>query len=206
MHIFAVMDLDQRYTAIIEAAIKRFARFGVAKTTMNEIAKDLSISKGLLYYYFPDKISIYAAVVEHIINSSADEIDELIHKEANPFKAIEVFLNTRTEFIIKYHQVLEFLKHFTPSTVPEVLQKVFKEFKKRDLNRITAIINQGKKTGVLIAENSRKTAELYLDFLEAFRYVFISTNAAIFPGKNEFQALLKKEKEFSAIFFKGLTR
>jgi TetR/AcrR family transcriptional regulator len=199
------MAQDQKQKTIIEAAIKRFAHFGVAKTTMNEIAKDLSISKALLYYYFPDKISLYAAVVEHITSSDAANTDEAIARERDPFAAIKVFLESRTDFIIKYHYVLEFLKQFTPATIPEILQKVFNELKKRELNRLTRIIESGKEEGTLLVENSGKTAELYFEFLESYRYVFISNHANIFPGKKEFQALLKKEKEFSAVFFKGLT-
>ncbi|RYZ16531.1 MAG: TetR family transcriptional regulator, partial [Chitinophagaceae bacterium] len=38
------MATDQKRESILEAAIRRFAHFGVSKTTMNEIAADLSIS------------------------------------------------------------------------------------------------------------------------------------------------------------------
>jgi TetR/AcrR family transcriptional repressor of mexJK operon len=198
------MAQDQKQNMIIEAAIKRFAHFGVAKTTMNELARDLSISKALLYYYFPDKISLYAAVVEHITGANATNIDTVIDG-ADPFAAIDAFLESRTEFIIKYHHILEFLKQFTPATIPDVLQKVFNELRKRDLHRLTKIIEGGKEQGILLVESSRKSAELYFEFLESYRFVFISNHVNIFPGKKEFQALLKKEKEFSSVFFKGLT-
>ena len=56
---------DKKRQLIIDSAIKRFAHFGLSKTTMTEIASDLSMSKALLYYYFPDKISLYSAVLEH---------------------------------------------------------------------------------------------------------------------------------------------
>ena len=61
------MIQDKKREAIIEAAKKRFSHFGVGKTTMNEIADDLSISKASLYYYFPDKLNLYAAVLQTII-------------------------------------------------------------------------------------------------------------------------------------------
>lgn len=50
---------DKKRILIIEAALKRFAHYGLSKTTMTEIAKDISFSKALLYYYFPDKLSLY---------------------------------------------------------------------------------------------------------------------------------------------------
>jgi len=48
---------------IIEAAQLRFGMYGFEKTTMKEIARDLNMSKGSLYYYFPDKENLYKAIV-----------------------------------------------------------------------------------------------------------------------------------------------
>lgn len=198
------MAQDQKQNSIIEAAIKRFAHFGVAKTTMNEIAKDLAISKALLYYYFPDKISLYGAVLKHIVSINRESTDLEINRQKTPAKAIEVFLDLRTDFIIKYHHILEFLKQFTASSMPETLQEIFKEFKKQDYQRIVDIIEMGRSSGLFKIENSRKIAELYIDFLEGFRSSYFTGQPNFFPGKKEFLSILKKEKEFSAIFFNGL--
>ena len=69
------MGQDQKQEAIIEAAIKRFAHFGVSKTTMAEIAADLSFSKASLYYYFPDKLNLFAAVFKTITDASRERDD-----------------------------------------------------------------------------------------------------------------------------------
>ena len=47
---------------IVEAAIRRFSHFGIAKTTLTEIADDLTITKQVLSYYFPDKQRLVEAV------------------------------------------------------------------------------------------------------------------------------------------------
>ena len=49
---------------IIKVAQKRFGQYGFEKTTMNEIASDLNMCKGSLYYYFPDKEHLYIAVAK----------------------------------------------------------------------------------------------------------------------------------------------
>ena len=54
-------DYTEKIDQIIESAQKRFGIFGLMKTTMREIAEDLNMSKGLLYYYFPDKEHLYKA-------------------------------------------------------------------------------------------------------------------------------------------------
>src|SRR5436190_20923918 len=96
------MSQDQKRESIVEAAIKRFAHFGVAKTTMADIAADLAFSKASLYYYFPDKLSLFAAVFQTITDAGANADNEELSKEKDPFKAIVSFLQKRTDFIIKY--------------------------------------------------------------------------------------------------------
>jgi TetR/AcrR family transcriptional repressor of mexJK operon len=199
------MAQDQKQEAIIEAAIKRFAHFGVAKTTMAEIAADLSVSKASLYYYFPDKLNLYAAVFRTITEAGVAADEEELAKEKNPFIAILFFLERRTEFIIKYHNILEYLKTFSPSTIPAELQPVFAQLKKRELQRLTNIIEKGVTAGLFKIKDSKKTAELFFDFLEGFRTSFLVNSPNFFPDKKQFQAILKKESEFSTIFFNGLT-
>src|SRR5215203_1133931 len=125
------MAQDQKRDAIIEAALKRFAHFGVAKTTMAEIAADLSISKASLYYYFPDKLNLYAAVLQSITESGAEIDDEDLAKQKDPFKAITFFLEKRTDFIIKYHNIIEYVRTFSSANVPPELQPVFTHLKRK---------------------------------------------------------------------------
>ena len=199
------MAADQKQQAIIDAAIKRFAHFGVAKTTMSEIAADLSLSKASLYYYFPDKINLYAAVFQNITDAARQPDDEQLEKEADPFKAVLFFLERRTDFIIKYHNILEHLKTFGPSKIPPELQPVFSQLKKRELQRLMNIIEKGVRSGLFKIKDTKKTAELFFDFLEGFRTSILLNSPNFFPDKKQFQAILKKETEFAIIFFNGLT-
>lgn len=50
--------------AIIEAAQKLFQQFGLAKTTMEDIAKAIGKGKSSLYYYYATKEEIFQAVVD----------------------------------------------------------------------------------------------------------------------------------------------
>lgn len=198
------MSQDQKREAIIEAALKRFAHFGVAKTTMNEIAGDLALSKASLYYYFPDKISLYAAVLKSISENNVRQETAVVDREADPWKAVALYLEKRTDFIIRYHHILEYLKTFTSMNMPPELQSLFTHFRSEEIGRITTVLERGRERGLFHIEDARKTAELFYDFLEGFRYTAISRGGMLFPEKKQFLAILKKEKEFSLIFFNGL--
>ncbi len=68
--------MDKKKEQIIEGAIKRFTHYGISKTTMNEIAEDLSVSKPSLYYYFPDKGSLVLGVISKIFSDYFDSTRE----------------------------------------------------------------------------------------------------------------------------------
>lgn len=199
------MAQDQKQEAIITAAIKRFAHFGVSKTTMAEIAADLAFSKASLYYYFPDKLNLFAAVLQYITDEGAKAYDEELNNEPDAFKAILSFLQKRIDFIIRYDKIIEYLKTFVRQQVPAELEPIFAQLKKRELQRLTRIMDKGMKAGKFKIKDPKKTAELYYDFLEGFRYAHLAANPHFFPDKKQFQAILKRETEFSLIFFNGLT-
>jgi len=199
------MSQDKKRDAIIEAALKRFAHFGVAKTTMTEIGNDLSMSKASLYYYFPDKVSLYAAVLKHITQNTEKRDEELLRSQDDPFQAINIFLEIRTDFIIKYHNVLAYLKTYTPLTMPPELVSLFEHLRSRELDRIHAIIEKGQEKGLFKINQVKVTAELFFDFLEGFRFTILTRAGNFFPDKKQFKAILKKEKEFANIFFKGIS-
>ena len=59
-----VKEPDVRRQEILDGAIRVFARNGYDKTTISSIAKELNISQGLCYRYFPSKEDIYRAAIE----------------------------------------------------------------------------------------------------------------------------------------------
>lgn len=68
-----VKEPDVRKQEILDGAIKVFARKGYDKTTIADIAKELNISQGLCYRYYPSKEEIYDAALEKYANLIAQE-------------------------------------------------------------------------------------------------------------------------------------
>jgi AcrR family transcriptional regulator len=50
---------NDRKIQIIKAAAKRFARHGLNKTTLDEVARDIRIGKATIYHYFTSKDDLY---------------------------------------------------------------------------------------------------------------------------------------------------
>ena len=87
---------DSKIVLILEAARKRFAHYGIAKTTMNEIAADIGMSKASLYYYFPDKERLFVAVVDKDIDEFVEAIEDIIKKPSKAsFKLKKICLDPK---------------------------------------------------------------------------------------------------------------
>jgi TetR/AcrR family transcriptional regulator len=197
------MAQDQKKNLIIEAAQKRFSHFGVGKTTMNEIADDLSMSKASLYYYFPDKLNLYAAVLQKIIEEEEVNKADFIN-EQDPLQALFKYLDNRTEFIIRYYNILEHLKTIVVA-VPKELEPFFSSARSREITTIASILAKGAALNLLKADEPKKIAELLLDCLDGLRLSVISRKSNFFPDKKQFHELASREKEVVKIFIKGLS-
>ena len=91
LHLFIKMDTSKftsektdKVQMIIEASQKRFGLYGIEKTSMREIADDIKLSKASLYYYFPDKESLYKAVIEKEQKEFITKISERVFSFHEP--------------------------------------------------------------------------------------------------------------------------
>ena len=197
------MKQDIKKEAIIQAAEKRFIHFTVAKTTMAEIAGDQGISKPLLYYYFPDKLALYAAVISHVVERMQQSDGEAL-KHSDPLKNIIAHLQRRKDFVMQYYNIIEFIK-VAIDKAPEELKPFFQRVKTADFKAVRNIFEKGKKEKLLNIRDLDATTQLFLNCLDGLRYVLLQQDGVlVFPTKEQFDAVFAKEKEFAGIFVKGL--
>lgn len=199
-------ETDRKRELIVEGAIKRFTHFGIHKTTMNEIAEDLSVSKPSLYYYFPDKLSLILGVVEKIFNDYFD----LLIKEDKPDASIEsILLNIieiRYRFFLKYYMLHLSSNAPDPSFNSTELKNFIVKMKQKE-NKFyqdvfeRAIVNKE----IAPADNLAKTADLYISCLSGLTSLCVTHgNKELFPDKKELKIMKEKQISLSRIFIKGL--
>ena len=73
---------------IVVAARKVFARFGFSKTTMEDISAEVEMGKASLYYYFPNKESLFHAAILHEQDEFLKKADSLINKPGSAEKKL----------------------------------------------------------------------------------------------------------------------
>ena len=197
-------NADVKRIKILEAATRRFAHFGMAKTTMSEIAKDLNFSKALLYYYFPDKNSLYSAVFEYVIDKMIEDIEDVI-AQGGDFEEIMMYsIDMRVKIINQYYNLFEYTMKMVKE-LPDELEQVFKESYPREVEIIEKILNIGIDAGEIQVEDINETARILLYSLFGMRMgILKDMKNMLFPTKEEFDHILSLQKKMMKIFLNGL--
>jgi len=195
---------DKKRILIIESATKRFAHFGIAKTTMTEIAKDLSLSKALLYYYFPDKISLFAAVIENIAKKMFAKIQQGLKEINNCDEAMLYLIDTRLAFAMKYYNLFDqSLNSLTE--MPSELARVIQLVGDLEIKIIAEIFKKAVKNNEINVEDPVQTAEIFLNAMIGMRFCVLKDKKAMFiPTKDEFDEISQMQKKLAIIFLNGL--
>ncbi|WP_333625272.1 TetR/AcrR family transcriptional regulator [Sphingobacterium siyangense] len=197
-------NADVKRIKILEAATRRFAHFGMAKTTMSEIAKDLNFSKALLYYYFPDKNSLYSAVFEYVIDKMIEDIEDVIAKGGDFEEIMMYSIDMRVKIINQYYNLFEYTMKMVKE-LPDELEQVFKESYLREVEIIEKILNIGIDAGEIQVEDINETARILLYSLFGMRMgILKDMKNMLFPTKEEFDHILSLQKKMMKIFLNGL--
>lgn len=199
-------NADLKRIRILEAATRRFAHFGMAKTTMSEIATDLNFSKALLYYYFPDKNSLYSAVFEYVIDKMVQDIKEKINN-CDDFEEIMMYtIDKRVELINQYYNLFEYTINMVKE-LPEELERVFKESYVREVDLFAEILVIGVETDKIEVEDVEETSRILLYSLFGMRMgILKDMKNMLFPTKDEFDVILSLQKKMMKIFLRGLRK
>ncbi|WP_432713527.1 TetR/AcrR family transcriptional regulator [Pedobacter sp.] len=196
--------MDKKKELIIRGAIKRFTHYGINKTTMNEIADDLSVSKPSLYYYFPDKGSLVHGVIHKIFT---DYFEALSKEKLYP--TLEATLLSVLEIKFRYFQKY-YMLHLSYGVNDSCLnsdevKRLIEEMKKKDLEFHAAQLQNAMNAGEIEKADCQQMAELYLQSLAGITSLCVMNgNKELLPNKKDLKLMHEKQQQLSKIFIKGL--
>ncbi|MFZ9755059.1 MAG: TetR/AcrR family transcriptional regulator [Bacteroidia bacterium] len=104
------------FTKIQAAAERLFNRFGIRSVTMDDVAKELSISKKTLYKHYPDKNELVRTTVQKMLDRISNQFERILAQEANPI--LQLFAISRF--------MIDMLEHMNPSMLYD-LEKYHKD-------------------------------------------------------------------------------
>ncbi len=92
-----IIDKEKKRQEILLAAMKVFARKGVANTKMSDIASEAGIGKGTIYEYFRNKNEIFEASYTYFMQSMEDAIARRIFKITDPIEKLKTLFRAMVD-------------------------------------------------------------------------------------------------------------
>jgi AcrR family transcriptional regulator len=194
---------EERTDLIIEAAQKRFGIFGVEKTSMREVAEDLHMSKGSIYYYFPDKENLYKAVIEKEQSQFLSVLGEELINIKDPSVLLQKYAMKRLSYF-KTLLNLSRIRSDSFNDLKPLISGTILKFREKEKEMVVKILDEGKRIGQFKIEDTNETAMLFLDLLRGLRSAFLSNKKLLTIDDKEYNILSKKVEALTDVFIKGL--
>ena len=140
---------EQTRAAILQAAVREFAREGVAGARTDAIARSAHVNKALLYYYFKDKEALYQAVLDEVFSGLLVEIHRALSQQLPPRQRLIAYVQAHFNYIASNPQFprivqAEFLR---AGRDPANLRRIAKQFFFPVFSAIADLLKQGEAQG-----------------------------------------------------------
>ena len=199
----SAIEKNDKFNSIIEAAQKRFGLYGVEKTSMREIADDISMSKAALYYYFPDKESLYKSVIKKELDEFLKKIGERLERPDDPGLLLIEYAITRISSFRKLVNISR-LRLESYSNLKPVLRDTINNFRDKEKEIIKSLLEKGISKGIFEPIDTEKNAFLFLDLLKCLRVASINSKNSLFIEEEEYSELCDKTNAFTDLFIRGI--
>lgn len=141
---------EESRAAILEAATGEFSREGVAGARTDAIARAARVNKALLYYYFKDKETLYAAVLDQVFGGLTKSIQEILSGDLPPREKLLAYVGAHFDYIAShplYPRITQGeMMRAARGSAPQ-LKRIAKQFFIPLFRKVAAVIEEGQATG-----------------------------------------------------------
>ncbi len=102
------MPNKEKESSIITSALKMFSEQGFYNTTIAQVAKNIGMSVGNIYNYFPSKKSLAKASITFVTKKLARNLSEVNDKDISSKEKIELFVRSYLDFIQKHPEMIDY--------------------------------------------------------------------------------------------------
>ncbi|MFQ6674043.1 MAG: TetR/AcrR family transcriptional regulator [Fidelibacterota bacterium] len=181
------MTVDKR-TQIIEAAIQVFAREGLERGKIADIAKEAGIGKGTVYEYFRSKGEIFSAIEQTVIGEILEQFEKLQEEELSAETRLQALVERGIDATIQMGDAVLIITELWAQGARgrwhgrenSSLASMYDEFG----DQIKSILEKGMSAGEFRELNPDGVATLIMAFMDGLIWQF---------------TIMKDEKRFSQV-------
>lgn len=158
--------MEEKLKYILEESSKLFMRYGIRSMSMDDVARQLGISKKTLYQYFADKKEL----VHSVMKFHMDQTNHCFHDmKVDPGNAIDILLRVSQILIEQMGQMNPSVKYDLSKYYPEAFKTLMDYKRGQVLDHIERNLVQGIKEGLYRKDmNTRVIAYFYLIRMDQF--------------------------------------
>lgn len=149
---------DAQRQAILDAASLLFIEKGFGGTNVNDIADAVGVTRTALYYYFPSKESMLAALTEDVTAKASRLADDVSRQDALPPDEALRRLILQHAGLILAHPVQFRVVERSESSLPEPDRAAAAAWRRALLEHFVHVIQRGVDGGQFRAVNARVAA------------------------------------------------
>jgi AcrR family transcriptional regulator len=194
---------ERKVDFILQAAQKRLGLYGYEKTTMQEIAADIGMSKASLYYYYPDKDYLFKAVIENEQKEFFIQIEKRIAELTDADSMIIELVEIRHTLFRKFLNLSKF-RLTDDHKVKPIFTDLYNRIREFETDILTTIFNKGKASGILQFDDAKELALLFSDLLQGLRMMEMKRMSRLEITEAENDHLIKVLRDATTLFINGL--
>ena len=132
---------------IISFASQKFLQGGFYKTTIDEIAAEMHVSKKTIYKNFSSKEELVTTVAKRFLNENAGMIEEVLSIKCNAVEKLTKIFEVVGKIVVKVNdRMLSDIHHYSPERWKEI-----DDYRTKKMTSfLTNIINQGQREGYFL--------------------------------------------------------
>ena len=194
---------DQVKEKIGQVAMKCFAKYGLDKTTLDDIAREVGLNKASLYYYYKNKEDIFLEVAiregTHFLNTLQENVRAKKGTEAR----VTFYLLERVNY---YKNVLN-MNRVSAETVGKMLPRFFELFDaviQQEVKFLAGIIREGVKQGEIRKVNPDRLAAALIAMNDALKHHAEHKAMLQHLEEIDYLTITEEMKLLVSLVFKGL--
>ncbi len=190
---------EEKQQLILHAAAELFQKFGLHKTTVDEIAAKAGVGKGTIYHYYDSKEQIFQDVLEQEVNELKKEMTLELQKDQSPDVKLRKYFITRMMLAGKLAQKFttfkdEYLEYYS------FIERIRKKYNEYEFQIVSDILKEGVEKNIFNSLDIELTASTFVMAMKGLEYYWAILSS------NDIDALNKKINMMIDLIFNGLLK
>ena len=171
-----IVDRENKRNEILIAAIRVFARQGVSRTKMIDIAHEAGIGKGTVYEYYKSKDEIFYESFRYFMQKTDDIIFKRLNEIKDPVARLEGYIDGWLESMSDSIDLVAIMMDYWAEGIRAKnedsifnLKKIYAEYR----NAISVLLNEGIVKKKFKTVNTKITASILIGMLDGIALQWI---------------------------------